>query len=160
MGTYAKIKRLPVREKMALLAGSLFLLAIVAHWGVVAPAKKQIEKLNRSAAILQSDLFQMRLTLIEAERLRKPESYFKSKNNGEISQYISASIKKSGVESVGAVSETGPSGLAVEFKSVEYARMMEWLAQIRVESGLTVEYAKIEPANGPDMVSAEMVLMK
>lgn len=160
MGTYAKIKRLSVHEKIALLAGYLFLFASVAYWGVAAPAKKQIEKLNRSTALLRNDLFQMRLMQIETERLRKPEIYFKSKNNEEISQYISASIKRAGVERAGAISETGPSGLPVSFKSIEYARMMEWLDQIRTVAGVTVEYAKIEPDGEPERVTAEIVLTK
>lgn len=160
MGTYAKIKLLSVREKLTLLAGALCLLAIVAYWGVLAPAKKQAETLRRSAATLQKDIFEMRMMLVEIGRLRKPEMFFKSKSRGEIGRYISESLEISGLDGHADVSGTGDSGLTIVFKSAEYARMMGWLDQIRASAGLTVEYAKIAPAEEPDRVMAEIALVK
>ena len=158
MRTYAKIKRLSIPEKTAIIAGALCLLAIVAYWGCLAPARKQAGILSRSIATLRKDIFEMRLMALHAERLRKPGIFSKSKNNEDIGQYLTDSLKKSLVKSPNAVSVTGTSGLTIGFKSAEYARMMEWLDQIGSEAGLTVEYAKIEPAEEPDRVKAEIVV--
>ncbi|MBF0290870.1 MAG: type II secretion system protein M [Nitrospinae bacterium] len=160
MRAYAKIKRLSVPEKTAIIAGTLALLAIVAYWGGLAPARKQAGILSRSIATLRKDAVEMRLMALHAKRLRKPGIFSKSKNNEEIGQYLTDSLKKSLVENPDAVSVTGASGLTIGFKSVEYARMMQWLDQIGNEAGLTVEYAKIEPAEEPDRVKAEIVLTK
>jgi len=143
-------------DRRAILIGGASVATMLFIGLVIVPSYHSFEGLQKMVPVMKSQLMVMEAQALEATRLRANPA---GERNNEsllvvLEKSTSAHDIKSAVQSLTPRSEKSA---AVRFKSVEYTKLIKWLAGLNTQYHLNTSEAEITRTGTPGVVDAYLV---
>jgi general secretion pathway protein M len=148
------LSSLSERERRMLIIGGIAAVALLI-FGILIPLDRSVTHAQQRLARKQADLVWMQGAAPELANTAPPPSA-----NGEsLLVIIDRSARESGLAGALSGSEPhGPNALSLRLEKANFDTLINWLARLSQQNGITVDSATIDRAGGPGQVNAAIVL--
>ena len=143
---------LPGRERRLALTGLALAVAILI-FGVLLPLNRSVAHARERLERKQADLSWMQGAAPELASAMLPQATGES-----LIVMIDRSARETGLAGALTTEPAGSGSLSVRLQKAPFDTMIAWLARLAQQSGVSVESATIEKADGAGLVNATLVL--
>ena len=148
------LSSLSERERRMLIVGGIAAVALFV-FGILVPLDRSVTHAQQRVARKQADLAWMQGVAPELANTTPPPAA-----NGEsLLVIIDRSARESKLAGSLSGSEPhGPNALSLRLEKANFDDLINWLARLSQQNGITVDSATIDKAGGPGQVNAAIVL--
>lgn len=148
---------LPQRERIIVIAASIFIVITLFYLIVWEPIFQGLEKQQQQYKSQQSIVSWMQEASAEVKILKRSGARTITSNNQPVSLIIEQSAKISGLQnSLGKLESSGKEGARVTLDAASFNQMLVWLNNLEKQHGVTVTSASIERNEKSGTVNARL----
>lgn len=153
------LKQMSKRDLLALQLGGIVLLGFAVYAFFWEPLKIDNQKLRNSIINQQNNLSELNALIEEYHQMSSSPTAMRKALPGSLFSVVDQTSNKEGVKnSIKNMTPLGDKKVNVKFQKVDFNRFMQWLSQISITYGISVERINIQQHNEEGKVDAQLVI--
>jgi general secretion pathway protein M len=151
-------RALQARERLVLAVGGALAILMLGYTFLWAPVQRDLMRLRAAVPTQQAQLVRMQAHAIELQRLRQSAATV-TDGGANLLTRLERSAQEHGLRRyITRMEPDGTSGVRVSLDTVQFNKMLAWLADLHRRSGVRAETATITTQSDPGIVNARLLL--